>query len=723
MIIAGNTSNSDIIEKTGDSDRLYRLIFERASDAIFLADETFHYFDANDAGCKLFERSREEIKGMYVRENIHPDDIAKEQVPVEKLRSGETVVLERRFIKKDGTHIFAEVHIKKICESVYQSIIRDITGRIKTENDLEKKISKLTCPVSQNTDEIKFEDLFNLEEVQNIQDAFAFATGVASVITRTDGVPITRPSNFCHLCENIIRKTEKGLKNCYHSDAVLGQKKPDGPIIQKCLSGGLLDGGASICVGERHIANWLIGQVLEEPVDTASMLKYAKEIGADEREFEKALGKVTRMPGRQFENVCQALFLLAGQLSKLAFQNFLQAQYITEKKRVEDALIITKDLAEAASRAKSNFMATMSHELRTPMNGIIGFSKLLSMGELNPEQREFNEMIRLSSEHLLEVINDILDFSKLEAKKLKLQTKTFDIRETIKNAAELLREQSEKKNITLIYEIGPEIIYDILGDQLRLKQIIINLLSNAVKFTNSGEIRVCAREMSHNDKTCVIAISVSDTGIGIPSEKTDEIFEMFHQLDDSNTRRHGGAGLGLSIVKGLVEMMNGIISVKSEHGKGSTFTVNIPFEKISGRNNASTRVNIPGKHLKTNKTVNILLAEDDEISIKLVIALARKRDWKISVAVNGIEAFKKYLSGGFDIILMDGQMPEMNGFEAAKKIREHEKSTGEHIPIIALTAYALEGDREKFIAAGMDDYISKPFETDDILTDKIKKYT
>jgi len=578
MIIAGASSNSEMVENISGQDQLYRLMFERAADAIFLVDDAFRYFDANAAGCRLFERTREEIIGMSVRDNIHPGDLEKTPIPAEKLRAGETVILQRRFFKKDGLYIFAEVHIQKICEGVYQSIVRDITERVRIETELEKKISGLTCPASQNNDEIKFEDLFNLEEVQNIQDAFAFATGVASVITRTDGVPITRPSNFCNLCENVIRKTEKGVKNCYHSDAVLGRKKPDGPIIQKCLSGGLLDGGASICVGDRHIANWLIGQVLEEPVDTAFMLKYAKEIGADEREFERSLGLVTRMSAKQFEKICKALYLLAGQLSKLAFQNFLQAQYITEKKKVEDALIITKDLAEAASRAKSNFMATMSHELRTPMNGIMGFSKLLSMGELNPEQREFNEMIKISSEHLLEIINDILDFSKLEAKKIKLELKIFDIKATVKNSAELLLEQAKKKNIALIYEISPEIKYGLLGDQLRLKQVIINLLSNAVKFTNEGEIKALVHEISRNNKTAVIAISVSDTGIGIPAGKTDEIFEMFHQLDASSTRRHGGAGLGLSIVRGLVEMMNGTISVKSELGKGSIFTITIPFE-------------------------------------------------------------------------------------------------------------------------------------------------
>jgi len=400
---------------------------------------------------------------------------------------------------------------------------------------------------------------------------------------------------------------------------------------------------------------------------------------------------------------------------------------ITDQKKIENDILIAKQQAEAANEAKDIFLANMSHELRTPMNGIMGFASLMATSGLNEKQAEYNEMIKESANHLLELINDVLDFSRLESKKLKLERAPFDLVQTAKGAIDMIIQQAEKKKLNLGLELKTEIGYRVTGDRLRIKQIIINLLSNAVKFTSSGSVTLSLEEKERSVTRSLIVIKVSDTGIGIPPKSLGKIFEMFIQLDDSASKKHGGAGLGLSIVKGLAEAMGGKVSAESEVNKGSVFTVEIPFDIFSEpaaiKEPAPTAANNSIQAGNFIRPLNVLLVEDDVINQKFMKVLLTRIGWKIQTANNGREAVNLYEPGRFDAVIMDGQMPEMSGFEATTAIREIEKTRGAgRVPIIALTAYAMKGDRDKFISAGMDDYISKPVQNEKILIEILRKY-
>ncbi len=390
---------------------------------------------------------------------------------------------------------------------------------------------------------------------------------------------------------------------------------------------------------------------------------------------------------------------------------------ITERKRIEKELIAARKKAEEASAAKSIFLANMSHEIRTPMNGVMGFASLLASSGLNGQQMEFLDFIKLSAGHLLEIINDILDFSKIEAGRLKLSSEKFDICALIENTINLLTIQSERKNLKFFYSIDLNIDYLLIGDPVRIKQIIINLLSNAIKFTEKGFIKISVTEIRRSDDSALLKISVEDSGIGISEEKLGCIFESFNQLDSSFNKKYAGAGLGLAIVKSLVELMGGSVNVKSQIGRGTTFELLIKF-KIGCREASLYQVDIVNKNEKPfqiNKDIKILLVEDDHVSRELIKALLKRKNIASpDIAVNGVEAAKIFESVKYDLIMMDIQIPGIDGLQLIKLIKS---SNPEYLnystPIIAITAYAQKGDREKIIGAGADEYLSKPINDKD----------
>jgi len=500
--------------------------------------------------------------------------------------------------------------------------------------------------------------------------------------------------------EEIVRRSEKRYRDLFNYSQAL--------ICTHDLQGRLISINPEISRVLGYSEDEMIGVKIQDFIPPEHKLKFDQEYLQQIRTSQTAVSGVFCVLNKKGEKIY--LLYKNYRMEEIGIDPYVIgfSQDITERIVMEQELRLAQQLADETSRAKESFLAHMSHEIRTPMNGIMGIASLLGKTNLDSQQQYYLKLMQEAAGSLVVIVNDILDLEKIVAGKLQLEKIDFKIVDKIATAIQSFLHKAEEKDLGLVFQNKIPAAKVVRGDPYRLGQVLNNILSNALKFTEKGNITITSDITEQNEDWLVVEIMVRDTGIGISRDRIRTIFEPFEQADATISRKYGGTGLGLSICKNLVEMQNGELLVQSEEGKGSAFTIRIPYQ-LSLEVMQENEINqvIDYKSLGHKK---ILVAEDVELNQYLARHILESWNVEVKIASNGKEALEQVQAEYFDCILMDVQMPEMDGIEATQHIRKLSDPLKANIPIIALTANALKGDSEKYIAAGMNDYLAKPFD-------------
>ncbi len=574
-----NRASSDSVSEW--QSHLLNALLNNTSDLIYLKDCKSRFLMVNSAMTKKFSQSNiDQIIGktdfdFFSKEHAQQafndeQEIIRTGIPIIGKEEMETWF--NKPISWVSTSKYPLYDNKREIIGTY-GISRKITETKRIFDSVQKRIDTLTQPLAHGQN-VSFEDLFNIEEFQKIQDEFSDATGVASITTKPDGSPITKPSNFTRFCNDIVRKTELGCANCYKSDSKLGSVNKEGPNIDHCLSGGLWDAGASIVVSGYHIANWMIGQVRDESQNDDKIINYAKTIGVKEEILIEAFHEVPSMSEKKFRYVAKALFSFANIISQTAYNNLLQARLISEQKETEARLLENQKKLKQSSFSKDRFFSIIAHDLRNPFNSIIGFCDILKNRIDNQDlegSKECIEIINDSSEKVYNLLVNLLEWSRTQTGAMDYIPAELDVDNIINETVSLFTLNALEKSLRISIISSPGI--KLIADKAMLSSVLRNLISNAIKFSNTGGlIKVSVTNRSED-----VLFTVEDNGVGIKESDFKKVFDLESGYTTKGTKNETGSGLGLILCKEFVEKHNGKIWIESVVGEGSSFKFTIPI--------------------------------------------------------------------------------------------------------------------------------------------------
>ncbi|WP_052090640.1 PAS domain S-box protein [Desulfosporosinus sp. HMP52] len=772
VVALDNITDSKLVEKSA---KKYQMILQKARDIILFMNTEGNILEANDAAVRAYGYTRGELLTLKIFDLRGEVDLAAEQM---ELVGEEGLLFEARHIRKDGSSFPVEVSSYGAYldnQRVLISIIRDITERKQWEKSLiesENKyrslfdvaqdgiflheiiegdplssrildVNPVACQrlgytkdellnrgildyskgnkhsIRNSIHKVLSEGKCTLENIHLTKDGKEIPVEICVQFLELDGkkcmLSFARDISERKKAEAELLKSQKTQKLLYERYRALIMNMPDSFAYNKVIfdADGIPQDYEILEVNEAY------EKIFKVSREEITGKKYSELFSAeDPRIYRKRMDEYGEVASSGME---LELPIYYSKWSKRWFSVKLYSPEpgffvslltdMTERIYVENELHQAKDKAEAANQAKSEFLANMSHEIRTPINGMVGMIDLTLLSPISHEQRENLELAKACADSLLKIINDILDFSKIEAGKLVIEVIGFNIRDLLNSTLKTHLPLARKKQLDLTCNCSPAIPQILQGDPDRLKQILNNLINNALKFTNNGGVTLSAQEVAMTEEWVEVKFCISDSGIGISEEEQAKLFKNFSQVDSSITKKYGGTGLGLVISKQLIQMMGGAITVESQKGKGSNFSFTLKF-RLSGEVIYTSQPFFNPIH--TLNPLKILIVEDDKVNLTVLELMLKQKGHVIRAVTNGSEALSLHAKNQFDVIFMDIQMPIMDGIEATAKIRERE-GEGRHTPIIALTAFALMGDREKFLSKGFDEYIPKPIKMEELV--------